>query len=207
MELRDQILKASVELIEREGLGALSMREVARRAGVSHQAPYHHFADRPAILAAIAGDGFRQLSEALERALTAPKLDALARLDAGGRAYVRFAVTHRAHFRVMFRPELVDLSNYPDAKEAAQHAFEQLRALVAGSVGQGAISPASAEGTVILSWAFVHGLASLAIDGPLAKAADDEKDEEKMIDAAFAAYQKFLRGPQPTSSKRKKKKL
>lgn len=207
MELRQQILNASIELIESEGLGALSMREVARRAGVSHQAPYHHFADRQAILAAIAGDGFRQLSEALERALTDPKLDALGRLDAGGRAYVEFAVTHRAHFRVMFRPELVDLGNYPEAQAQAQRAFEYLRNLVAGSVGQGAISPALIEGTVILSWAFVHGLSSLAIDGPLGKAADEERSEAKMIDAAFRAFQKFLRGPQPTRPKRKKKNL
>src|SRR5438128_419394 len=98
MELREQILDASVRLIEAEGLAALSMREVARRAGVSHQAPYHHFADKEAILAAIAEEGFRRLNAAMEEASRSKPADAASRLIAGGRAYVRFAATNPAHF-------------------------------------------------------------------------------------------------------------
>ncbi|MFI5308928.1 MAG: TetR/AcrR family transcriptional regulator [Polyangiales bacterium] len=115
--LRERILQASVELIEVEGLAALSLREVARRAGVSHQAPYHHFADREAILGAIAEQGFRILRAALERAVAHGRdvHSAAESLAACGRAYVEFACEHPAHFRVMFRPELVDLANCPGA--------------------------------------------------------------------------------------------
>ncbi|MCA9555264.1 MAG: TetR/AcrR family transcriptional regulator, partial [Myxococcales bacterium] len=87
--LRDRILAASVELVQEAGIGALSMREVARRAGVSHQAPYHHFSDKEAILAALAEAGFRRLADALEAATGA---DAVEALTASGQAYLQFAI-------------------------------------------------------------------------------------------------------------------
>src|SRR5262245_54976951 len=98
--LQRQILDASIDLLRTGGVGALSMREVARRAGVSHQAPYHHFADREAILAAIAEEGFSGLADALHRAREGATTTA-ERLKASGLAYVEFALSHPAHYRVM----------------------------------------------------------------------------------------------------------
>src|ERR1700761_1238343 len=89
-DVRRRILRASRVLIEREGLSALSMREVARRAGVSHQAPYNHFADREAILGALAEEGFVIVRDKLLRALQDTPLDVSARIRAGLRAYVEF---------------------------------------------------------------------------------------------------------------------
>src|SRR4051812_13813839 len=94
---RERIVEASLSLIKELGLGALSMREVARRAGVSHQAPYHYFADREAILGAIAEQGFRLLREAVEEATAVQgggPSDALIR---AGESYIRFAFTHPSH--------------------------------------------------------------------------------------------------------------
>src|SRR5689334_22188088 len=110
---RERIVSASTELIEEQGLGALSMREVARRAGVSHQAPYYYFADRESILGAIAEQGFRMLGEHVQRCRIAGA-GVQATIVAAGRAYIEFALAHPAHFRVMFRPELVLTERHPN---------------------------------------------------------------------------------------------
>ncbi len=202
MDLRSRILAASVRLIEEQGLGALSMREVARRAGVSHQAPYHHFADREAILAAVAEEGFRRLSAELEAAVARPSLAAIDRLVESGRGYVRFATSNPAHFRVMFRPELVDLEKHPSALAEAQRAFETLERLVGFAVEERVIEPRFAGGTVTLAWAFVHGLSGLVLDGPLAKGGDGASPEQR-VEAALRAYGRLLSGP--TSRRRSRR--
>lgn len=193
-DLRQQILDASVALIEAEGLGALSLREVARRAGVSHQAPYHYFADRAAILAAVAQVGFQRLRDALHEAHTGPG-DAVARLERGGRAYVAFARAHPGYFRVMFRPELVDLSQHPEAVVVADEARALLDALVQALVDEGRLAPAGVTGMVTLAWSFVHGLASLVLDGPLARTSDVAI--EAQVDAAFGVYAAMVAGTPP----------
>lgn len=194
-DLRARVLAASVALITEEGLGALSMREVARRAGVSHQAPYHHFPDRESILAAIAGEGFLHLAEALERAL-GTKAPAGERLRAGGRAYVDFARAHPAHFRVMFRPELVDLEAYPEGKAQADRAYQALEQLVAGVVEDGGWPAAEAQGLVLVAWSFVHGLSSLVLDGPIAKTLADV-ELEAAVERAFEGFRRMVDGPGP----------
>src|SRR5262245_16937436 len=110
-DLRRTVLDASLDLIAEQGLAALSMREVARRAGVSHQAPYHHFQDREGILAAIALEGFTRLHEAMRRA-AAQHTDPVERLNAIGGAYLTFASHNPGHFKIMFRSELVGVDRH-----------------------------------------------------------------------------------------------
>jgi AcrR family transcriptional regulator len=169
-DLRRRILHASVALIEQEGLGALSLREVARRAGVSHQAPYHHFADREAILGAIAEQGFQVLRDALERVIEQTRSQgAAACIAACGQTYVELACKHPAHFRVMFRPELVNLDNCPGARAEGDSAFAALTAVVHQAVKEGLPPVPSEEALVALAWSVAHGLACLILDGPLSK--------------------------------------
>ncbi len=192
-DLRQQILDASLSLIETQGLAALSMREVARRAGVSHQAPYHYFADRQAILAALAGEGFRRLSAALSQvAKESSRKGAIGRLEAGGRAYVGFALASPGYFRVMFRPELVDLSHHPEALAEAQGAFAALQALIGGLVEEEVIEAEEAPALVTTAWSIAHGLSSLLLDGPLAQAAD-AGGAQAAVDAALGAFTRLLR--------------
>lgn len=188
--LRERVLEASVALIEDRGIGGLSMREVARRAGVSHQAPYHHFADREAILAAVALEGFERMADSMEAAVGP---DPLASLTAVGRAYVRFALEHPAHFRVMFRPELVALPDHPEAEACADRAYLGLEGLVAQAVATGAVPAAEAPGLVTICWAFVHGLSGLLLDGPLADKTP-AADLQPRIDGAFETFERLLRG-------------
>ncbi|OQX67515.1 MAG: hypothetical protein B6A08_14970 [Sorangiineae bacterium NIC37A_2] len=163
-DARTRILDAAVALLETEGLAALSMREVARRAGLSHQAPYHHFGDREAILAALVEIGFRELEAALAAHRGASCLEE--RLLGQGLAYVTFALRRPAHFRLMFRPELVQVGKFPAAEEAAGGAFSELEAMVV------AIRPSlgchvESDPLISLHWSLVHGLAQLLLDGPL----------------------------------------
>ncbi len=158
--LREELLEACVRLIEAEGIGAVSLRRVAREAGVSAGAPYHHFPDRAALLAAISVRGFEQLATDL-RAARAQGADARAVLLAMVVAYVEFARRRRAYFQLMFRPELSQPDKHPDARAAGDAAFAVLKEVVGGC---GAADP---DGLAVSLWAFGHGLASLAIDGQL----------------------------------------
>src|SRR5262245_37788071 len=105
-DLRRALLDAAVKVVEKEGVSALTLQTLARRAGVSSGAPYHHFASREDLLAGIARDGFQFLTQEMTKAGAAAPDDARSQLTALGRGYLRFALNYRGHFRVMFRPEL-----------------------------------------------------------------------------------------------------
>jgi AcrR family transcriptional regulator len=143
------------------------MREVARRANVTHGAPYHHFADRGAILAAIAEEGFTLLAAAMKEQMEAEPAGSIARFEAAGRAYVRFALGHVAHMRVMFRPELTCPEEHPGVDERAADAMGLVFACVVACQRAGTIAEGDPTPLVLASWATAHGLASLWIDGPL----------------------------------------
>jgi AcrR family transcriptional regulator len=184
-DLRQRVLDASVALIKDEGLAALSMREVARRAGVSHQAPYHHFPDREAILAAIAEEGFVELVARMREARAKPGTPG-DRLVTLGRAYLAFAIDRNAHFRVMFRPELVSLDRFPDAKCRADDAFQELVGVVDELLREGLGRRDDSMPAACFAWAMVHGLASLMLDGPLAKKVPDARERDALVQSVLA---------------------
>jgi AcrR family transcriptional regulator len=224
VELRARILEASLLLIETEGLARLSMREVARRAGVTHQAPYHYFADREAILGEIAAQGFEQLNAAIELAVAASdkQTSASERVSAMVRAYLDFACGHPAHFRLMFRPELVDLANCPRAQLEGSRAFATVKRVVHEAVAAGLPERPSEEALVATIWSVAHGMACLILDGPLAREPESGRDQQKagvvatigmLIEASIATNQpnrarraakldggRLPRSPRPTSS-------
>lgn len=156
--LRAQALRAAAEIVADEGPEALSLRDLARRAGVSHAAPAHHFGDRRGLFTALAAEGFALLGEALR-----PSVDSgdFARTAV---AYVDFATAHPGHFAVMFRPSLLD------AGDAALH---ESRERVAGLLQAGFDSVPDdririgREDARRASWALVHGLAELILSGAL----------------------------------------
>lgn len=169
-DLRRALLDATLELIETRGLAELSLRAVARAAGVSHAAPYHHFADRRALLAAVAEEGFHSLRDAmLARAERAA--DPASRLQEAGIAYVIFALAHPAHFRVMFSPELAERGDYAALREAAQGSQAVLLSAIERCQGAGLIGAGDTAVLGLAAWAQVHGLATLLLDGYLGRGA------------------------------------
>jgi AcrR family transcriptional regulator len=166
-DLRQKVLDASLALIEEGGLDRLSMREVARKAGVSHQAPYHYFSDREAILAALAGEGFSRLGHSLMRAAGQGASTPVKAVEAMGRAYVEFALRNPAYFQAMFRADAVPLDRYPDARKREDEAFGKL---VEGVGAAFANQPAGVRQAIAVAcWAMVHGLATLMLEGSLAR--------------------------------------
>ncbi|MCX4821204.1 TetR/AcrR family transcriptional regulator [Streptomyces sp. NBC_01142] len=161
--LRRALLAAAVEAIEQNGHAALSLRDLARRAGVSHAAPTHHFGDKTGLLTALAAQGYDLLADALDAAG-----DEM--LEAGV-AYVRFAVDHRAHFEVMFQPGLYHRDD-PHVAAARSRADQRLAdALSALPDPPVAEDRRAAE---LAAWSIVHGFASLWLSGALPTEPDDD---------------------------------
>ena len=122
-DLRPALIAAATTLVEENGVGAVSLREAARRVGVSAPAIYRHFANKDSLLAAVAAEGFRDLGAALAAASRSERDP----LSAMGMAYVRFALSRRGVFRLMFGPELAKRANFPELKSAADQAFQWLK--------------------------------------------------------------------------------
>jgi AcrR family transcriptional regulator len=159
--LRRAVLDAAIAISAETGPDAISLREVAREAGVSHQAPYHHFGDRAGIFAAISEEGFCFLAESIEASTT---LGTAAMCE----AYVHFALAHKGHFRVMMRNDLCSLEDYPTALTQADRAFNALRNEVTVILGEDSHEDDANAHTVYM-WSVAHGLATLLLDGPLEK--------------------------------------
>ena len=166
-EGRAALLHAALEELEENGVANLSLRAIARRAGVSHAAPKYHFSDRSGLLTAVALDGFTRLNVALADAVAAAGSDARAQFAAGGRAYVEFGLDNAALFVLMFRVEQLDLTN-AELLQQKNAAFESLDRIVRNGTESAAFTAGQpAEVLALISWAFLHGLVVLAHDGAL----------------------------------------
>ncbi|WP_040778799.1 TetR/AcrR family transcriptional regulator [Nocardia pneumoniae] len=168
--LRDALLAACLRLIETEGLAAVSLRRVAREAGVSTAAPYHHFPDRAALLATLSTQGFQSLGAYLTAARDAATTP-MGALGAMARAYVRFSREQPAYFGLMFRPELSQPDKHPDTMAAGDAAFGVLADAIAECVRAGALPADKADTLAVMFWGLGHGMASLWLDGQLEKRA------------------------------------
>ena len=163
-DLRENLLRTSRELLDEGGPAALSMREVARRAGCTHQAPYHYFTNREAILAALVEAGFGELANRLREARDKVGTEDLGTVvEASGNAYVEFALTNPGVFRIMFRRDMCDPAGFPGVQAASRRTYDELGRLARINFGERAIR----EHEVAL-WAGVHGLAVLLLDGLMA---------------------------------------
>jgi AcrR family transcriptional regulator len=164
-DLRRALLDAALGVLSGEGASALTLREVARRAGVTHAAPYRHFADKQALLSAVAEEGFRMLTaEMLER--SAPLVgNPVGALQAIGVAYVRFATSQRAHFQVMFSKD-IDWAREPcELEETADRCFSVLISAVQACQTVGAIRSGDPLIPALCSWSMVHGLSEFIANG------------------------------------------
>lgn len=151
------VLEAALEELASKGPAAVSLREIARRAGVSHAAPAHHFQDKAGVLGAVAADGYRRLAET-----TAEALASGGGVPAVGLAYVRFALANRPHFEVMFRPELYR-PDEPEVSAARDAATEILFDTVRDALGEDATEE-DVWGGAVAAWSFTHGFATLWLE-------------------------------------------
>jgi AcrR family transcriptional regulator len=166
-DVRAALLDAAREELREHGPAGVSLRAVARRAGVSHAAPKHHFRDRAGLLTALARQGHDQLRCHLVQADPGPAADTAQRVDALGRAYIEFGLDHRALFDLMFRPDQL----HPDDPDLATARSQSLAVLVDALHASAPAGPETARhpppDLALIAWAFAHGLVVLTRDGAL----------------------------------------
>jgi AcrR family transcriptional regulator len=164
--LKEALVAAAVDIIEKHGVEALTLRAVGRRVGVSQAAPYHHFEDKEALLAAVAEEGFVKLAEAMEDARAVAGSSPRARVRATGVGYVRFAVRHPSHFRVMFAG-ILPVKDHATLHAAGERAFGILVESVAAAQEAGVFRKGPVIELAALGWSMVHGLSMLYVNGIL----------------------------------------
>jgi AcrR family transcriptional regulator len=166
-DLRRSLVEAALALVAEKQGWDFSLREVARRAGVSHNAPYNHFADKRDLLAAVAQAGFESLHERLRAVADGPPDTALVAI---GAAYVRFGTENPAHYRLMFGPALVDDGPPTALLKVANASKSVLAEVIARGAGEGIFAARADDGAalnllVLSAWSIVHGLTLLLADG------------------------------------------
>jgi AcrR family transcriptional regulator len=183
-DLRAALTRAAASLLDERGVRGVTLREVARRAGVSHGAPYRHFTGREALLEALAWEGFARLASALDAA--APR---------GGRevarTYIRFALAQPDRFRLMYA-----LAAESGREAAWRDALQDTMRAFAGAFS-GLADARDTRRAAAAAWSLVHGLAQLMLDGHLGAASDGEGPDERFVDEVLGALRFSLRARPP----------
>ena len=164
-DLKNALITAGVEILSKEGIEGLTLRKVAQRAGVSHNAPYSHFPDKQSLIAAISTEGFKQLYAELDTtALTYPD-DPKRQLQEGAWAYVQFAMKNTDTFKIMFSGVLEKEKEYPAFVEISRKTFDRVLDIVRACQLAGILGLGSPEIMAVAVWGQVHGIISLVLEG------------------------------------------
>ncbi|BCK67781.1 TetR family transcriptional regulator [Streptomyces libani subsp. rufus] len=181
--LRARLVQTGIDLLTEEGVQALSLREIARRAGVSHGAPRRHFPTHLSLLSAIARQGFADLADQVATHIDDHRTEPRAQLMALGRGYLDFALTHRGMFELMFRHDLLE-SNHLGLRETSLPLFRTLVDLVSRARPQSDLPPPVVAGAL---WSNLHGIAQLWRWGSL-QLATGADEVEPLLRAALDAH-------------------
>lgn len=200
--LREALVNAGLRLLNEGGVANLSLRAAAELAGVSHAAPYRHFKDKDALLAAIAEQGFRLLTEAMEAEVAQAEATTVReRFAATGRGYVRFATHHPGYLGVIFGGVLRPESKTPELEAAGKAAYLVLRNIVSDGIAEGTIRDGDPDLVSLAAWSMVHGLSHLiinhAVESPKSAAA-----LASMVDSIIAMLGDGL-NTEPSKAKRR----
>lgn len=185
LPLRERVLDVALELLEQEGPDAITLRAVAGAVGVSHMAPYRHFKDKEALLAALAERGFKALGQAMQDAAdrrakqSAPSAVQSDALLGYGLAYLDFARARPQLYRLMFGPALANKPQHEGLQAVGQNTFDDLsRAVRTVLQAQGNQDEEEVRALAIATWSIVHGLAMLMIDGKLLLSGDKAAEDD-----------------------------
>lgn len=166
-DLKNALIQVGVKILSKDGIGGLSLRKVAQEAGVSHAAPYAHFADKQALIAAISTEGFRILFEQLSEVREKYQADPRRQLVEAAWVYVQFAQNDPAHFRVTFSSAVEREKEYPALVEMTGKSFGQVVKIVEACQASGVLRSGPVDVMAVSVWSIVHGFASLLIEGQI----------------------------------------
>ena len=182
--LRLALLDAAENLIESVGIDGLTLRGLARETGVSHAAPYRHFADKADLLAALAARGFERLAAALTASAAAHPLDSCQEFLASCRVYITLGREHPAMYRLMFGQPQPGVGGQPELAAAGQAAYDALAAAMERGIANGFFRAMPVQALAMAVWAMVHGLTELAITGHLHACGEGEEGETRISETA-----------------------
>ena len=187
-DLKNTLVTAGISILAKEGVAGLTLRKVARRAGVSHAAPYAHFSDKQALIAAISTEGFKRLYEAMDQAITPFETDPLRQLVAGAWAYVQFGVSDPDHFKVTFSGVLEKEKDYPAFVEISQKTFGRVVSIVEACQRAKVLRAGSPDLLAISIWSQLHGLVSLLIEGQISHTVLEKHSIQEMFALALSQF-------------------
>jgi AcrR family transcriptional regulator len=180
-DLKNALIHAGIEILSKEGVGGLSLRKVAKRAGVSHSAPYSHFPDKQSLIAAISTEGFKQLYNELDAAISSHAGDPKRALQEGAWAYVQFAINHTDTFKIMFSGVLEKEREYPAFVEISHRSFERVVDVVQACQDIGILRSTPPEIMAVAVWGQVHGIISLMLEGQISHTVLDRFDIREIV--------------------------
>jgi len=162
--LRAQLLDTAVKHLREQGVEKLSLRAIAREIGVSQTAPYRHFEDKSALLAALAAAGFEMLTREMMEAIKPHKNNAGRALQASGTAYINFARRNPEKYQLMFGQRIIDVQQYPELAAHSKESFQVLVDIIEQGIKEKTFKKQPVEMVANTAWALVHGLATLIND-------------------------------------------
>ena len=181
-DLKNALIKAGVEILAKDGVSGLSLRKVALRAGVSHSAPYSHFADKQALIAAISTEGFRQLYEPVSAVADKYSNQPEKQLIEVAWAYVQFAMDDPDRFKVMFSGVLEKEKEYPEFVAESQRNFQLLKMIVEANQASGRLRSGSSELAALSAWGIIHGFVMLLLEGQIPRAILERKNLRELVE-------------------------
>jgi AcrR family transcriptional regulator len=181
-DLKNALIKAGVEILAKDGVSGLSLRKVASKAGVSHTAPYSHFADKQSLIAAISTEGFRQLYERASTVAEEYKVEPSTQLVEVAWAYVQFALDDRDRFKVMFSGVLEKEKEYPDFVAESQRNFQLVKTVVEANQAAGVLQSGPSELVALSAWSMIHGFIMLLLEGQISHTVLEQKSPRDLVE-------------------------
>lgn len=182
-DLRRALMQAAIDLVAESGVEGFTLREAAKRAGVSAAAPYRHFNDRADLLAAIATEGFSLLLPELQAAIDRRKDDSMAALAELGLAFVDFGVQHPSHFKLMYGPHLPGRAAHPELGDLDLEGFRYLSQAIARAQADGRLAAGEPRQMALVSFAFVYGAVSSYLDGEMTRLGFSTREARATLEA------------------------
>jgi AcrR family transcriptional regulator len=199
--LKIALIKAGVDVLAKEGVAGLSIRRVAQKAGVSRAAPYAHFADKQALIAAISTEGYSRLFDAMERVAARHPNDPGAKLVEGAWAYLKFALDDPDHFKVTTSGAVEREKDYPALVEMSEKCFSLVLRIVEECQARGILRPGPADLVAVSVWSLMHGLISLVLENQIPHALRERlRIRELLVATLNQMTLTLLRDPAPERS-------